>query len=283
MSFIVNDYNAIKKNKKYSFVYDKYQIALQQGLECGLYNGDIPNDRQLKNGIVIRPIYNIMGMGYDTKIVYTMDDFDKKMRQGYFWVEYISGMHTSIDLVVKNGRVKFYCILECVKSSITDFLYFHPIEMSLQKCIYDYINTYLYDYTGFLNIEMIDDKMIEIHLRIGNDYFHYTNYFLRQCQYFHKTGDFIVSKYRKLVKDIYIVPFLYDKYIKLKEKDKQIIEDILEDFSINHNIIVYDNKEIGYRKKRLFIYTLEKKGYILTSLHYIKEYLNYLYHDDDHY
>jgi hypothetical protein len=276
MNFILNDYNAIKQNKKYSFVYDKFQIALQQKLQCGLYAGQIPNETQLKNGIVIRPIYNIMGMGYDTSIVYTIDEFYTKMKQGYFWVEYISGMHTSIDLVIENGKIKFYCILECVKSSITDFLYFHPIPIYLPKSIYKYINTYLYDYTGFLNIEMIDKYIIEMHLRIGNDYYHYTNYFLRQCEYFYKTGKFILSKHRKLVKDIYIVPFLSKHFIKLKEKNKQKIEFILDEFSTKGDIIVYDKKKLGYRKKRLFIYTLAKKGYILVSLYYLKQYIDSL-------
>lgn len=274
MKCIQNDRQAIKQNKIYSFVYDKYQIALQQNLKCGLYGGDIPDVSLLQNGIIIRPIYNIMGMGNNTHYVNTLNEFQDKMKQGYFWVEYISGNHYSIDLIIKNGIILFDCTLECIKTSITDFLYFHPISKKIPKSIIHYVNTYLYDYTGFLNIELIHNTIIEIHLRIGNDYFHYTNYFLRQCEYFNKTGIFILSKNKRVVKDIYMVPFLSNEYIKITEKKKNKIESILEEFCTKHDIIIYDKNQIGYRKKRIFMYTVEKKGYILVSLYYLKQYLN---------
>lgn len=163
-------YTAFPHLRKY---FNKLYIAELFGYDCGPA-GLAPS----KDGTyVIRPIYNLSGMGVGAHVKKIKANDNTQVPAGYFWCEYLDGKHYSANYVWKYDRDN---IMGSWKEPWKGNSCWEGINMpvNLSKFVEwkrsDYIPKVpdelvtLRD-AKYLNVEFKGDKVIEVHLRHSND------------------------------------------------------------------------------------------------------------------
>ena len=169
----LDDTDCWLKYPKHRWVFNKLDVALRLNYDTG--PACVPVNKS--NNYVIRPIYNLYGMGIGAIVQYIdVEDNDKIINNdiippGYFWCEYFEGDHCSIDYIYDNGRWKQFNIIVGInsKNNLTKFEKWTRIDnndIALPEFIHNISDV------EYLNIETKGDKIIEIHLRTGNDVLH---------------------------------------------------------------------------------------------------------------
>ena len=175
-----------KEYKEFRWLFNKLEVALRQGLHAGPA-GTAPK----KNGVYIsRPVYNTYGMGIGAKkFVYDESMEDDLINHavvppGHFWCEWLVGPQLSIDYQVrddfKTWEVRSIWLGEHYDdSNLTKFKQWTKLDPSLAPNVHlvplnlpwfgtDATRKFREMVPGF-NIEMRCRKVVEIHLRHGND------------------------------------------------------------------------------------------------------------------
>ena len=174
---IIEDFHAWEAYPRYRWIFNKLELSLRLGYHAG--PAGIPVKRN--SYYVIRPIYNPYGMGIGAHKKWLsagekeQDDMACHMHvpPGYFWCEWFDGDHYSIDYkrgknwkgpnawIPLNATQGFHFSDE----NLTKFRCWRIIEpphINLPEWVHDID-------VEELNIEFKGDKIIEIHLRSGND------------------------------------------------------------------------------------------------------------------
>lgn len=143
------------------WVYDKLIVARRLGYRCGPAGVQAPAGKY-----IIRPCVNYRMMGFGAKIVdLTDDNQDQMVPDGYFWCELFTGRHLSFDyhngqqvLAVEgfrnSDRLDRFCRWRKIQDIFTVPEVLRPIVDKYQ----------------WVNIEVIGDKVIEVHLRYNDDF-----------------------------------------------------------------------------------------------------------------
>ena len=138
--------------------WNKLYLAEVMGYSCGPGGTSIPETREY----VIRPTYNLAGMGICTTIK-TLEKGDiTSVPPGYFWCEYLEGRHFSASYEKVNGEWK--CLHNWQgwndKFNVVKFRKWIKQDFvpKLPKVIADID-------VPFINVEFKEDKPIEIHFR----------------------------------------------------------------------------------------------------------------------
>jgi len=143
--------------------FNKLYVADAFGYKCGPAGIAVPEPNQY----VVRPIYNLAGMGVGAKVMFLKPEDIDKIPPGYFWVEYFQGTHYSVDYVKENGKFKqLNCYIGKNSSdNLSVFKYWSQVnhEFQLPKVLQNLD-------VPKLNIEAIGDKIFEVHLRNGFDH-----------------------------------------------------------------------------------------------------------------
>jgi hypothetical protein len=169
------------KNTEHRWVFNKLEVALRQGLHAG----PAATAPEYSGKYIMRPIYNIYGMGIGAKS-FTYDknlDYDSLINHsvvppGYFWCQFVEGNHLSIDY---NQDINGFWHTRSVwqgrhenKNNLTRFASWTRLDngSAPEWNQLPMGPSFLYDpeVTAF-NVEMIGKYIIEIHLRLGNDPF----------------------------------------------------------------------------------------------------------------
>jgi hypothetical protein len=141
---------------------DKLEVARRLGYLCGPTGVEVPHPATY----IVRPCINLMGMSRGANFQFIESNTDDIVPIGHFWCEVFEGRHLSIDyhkgqqvLAVEGFRPKGeelykYCLWEKVDVSIP-----------LPKICVSLIEKY-----EFVNVEFINKKPIEIHLRHNPDF-----------------------------------------------------------------------------------------------------------------
>lgn len=142
--------------------FNKLDFSLKMGYDCGPC-GTAPK----KSGsYVVRPIYNLSGMGIGARRAHIEADDRRSVEPGYFWCEWFSGPQHSVTYVW-DGRwvpLSSWCGYrdESNLSRFTKWVrsdYFPELPDFM-----DELND-----VGVINVEYIGDKPIEVHLRPSPD------------------------------------------------------------------------------------------------------------------
>jgi hypothetical protein len=171
------DFQAWDIYPKHRNLFNKLDVALQQGLHAGPA-GIAPK----QSGMYIsRPAYNVYGMGigakkfyYDNDTMYESIINNDIVPPGHFWCEWLSGKHLSVDFHRDPDTGIFYTRSVWVgvhysDDNLTKFshwkredanIHYSDIELQLPWDDLD---------VNAINLEMRGDKVIEAHLRLGND------------------------------------------------------------------------------------------------------------------
>jgi hypothetical protein len=168
------------KNTEHRWVFNKLEVALRQGLHAG----PAATAPRLDGTYIYRPIYNLYGMGIGANKFHYRNDMHGLMINhdivppGHFWCEWLDGEHLSIDYHQDTNG--FWHTRSVWAGSHKDKNNLTKFE-SWEKLHTEYAPTwnelpldmsFLYDpNVPAFNVEMIDNTIIEIHLRLGNDPF----------------------------------------------------------------------------------------------------------------
>jgi hypothetical protein len=180
-------WEAYKHKENFRWLFNKLEVALRQGLHAGPA-GTAPQH----NGIYVhRPVYNVYGMGIGAKKFFYHREEDSEnfinhavVPPGHFWCEWLEGPHYSIDYQVLSDyktweissiwagehydetnltKFKRWMKLEKFEAPNPHLLPLHLPWFGPQAQPWDRESV-----PGF-NVEMRSGKIIEIHLRHGND------------------------------------------------------------------------------------------------------------------
>lgn len=157
------DVDAWYRYPQYRKWFNKLYVADHLGYLCGPCGVPVP-----KSGdYVVRPIYNLAGMGVGAKIIYITPEDIATVPPGNFWVERFVGTHYSVDFVRKDGKFEqLNCYIGV--NNPDNLSRFYSWTRSDHKFILP--ESIANIDVPRLNIEAIGDKIIEVHLRNGFDH-----------------------------------------------------------------------------------------------------------------
>lgn len=171
---VEEDWQAWNAYPNQRWVFNKLEVSSKLGYHCG--PAGVPVQR--KGHYVVRPIYNLYGMGIGARKVYLDPEKDHDnmiahmhVPPGYFWCEWLDGPHFSTDYIKKNDKWQPFSQMVGKHeddNNLVKFKYWKVLNpeqnlFNLPDWIHK-LNTQEY-----LNIESKGSCIIEIHLRSGND------------------------------------------------------------------------------------------------------------------
>lgn len=159
------------KYPQHRLFFNKLWVADQMGYLCGPCGLPIP-----KSGMYcVRPIYNLDGMSRGTTFKY-LEKGDTTTPPGYFWCEYFEGTQYSIDFSRDLNHWYIKLAVEASIDSKTKMFYSYKFSSWKKLPIeefYRFKRPFLLDKledVDTVNVEYIDDKIVEIHLRGNPDF-----------------------------------------------------------------------------------------------------------------
>jgi hypothetical protein len=153
---------------RHRWVYDKIAIAHSQGLEAAPH-GVMPS----RFPVFSKPITNLRGMGIASRVLHSENEYVQRLTPGHMWMTRLEGRHVSSDIVVVSGEPRWWRHATGAPSRDGTFDYW-TVHADPEPVIEEYcsawIRTHFAEYTGILNIETIGGRMIEVHLRMSDQW-----------------------------------------------------------------------------------------------------------------
>ena len=163
----MEDTEAYLKYPKQRKWMNKLWLAEKFGYVCGPAGVEIPET----GTYVVRPIYNLAGMGACASVQKLAKGDHTSIAPGYFWCEYFDGNHYSANYEWKmNDTVGGKWVgLNCWEGINMPINLSKFVEWKRSKVIPDlhHIFKSLGEDVTHLNVEFINDKPIEVHLRLS--------------------------------------------------------------------------------------------------------------------
>lgn len=157
-----NDTSAWKNNPEHNWVYNKLKLCKSQGIEAGPHGVKPPFEP-----VFSKPIINLYGKNRGAHKIFNWDDTE--YAPGHFWMPVLSGVHLSSDMVIVNGVCQWIYTMQVFtdennnitryESNNEDFL-----DLTDKNKLWALQN--LKTYTGMINVESINGKIIDCHLRM---------------------------------------------------------------------------------------------------------------------
>jgi hypothetical protein len=150
------------------WVYNKLLIAESQGLECAPHGIEPPH-----YPVFSKPVINLEGMGIGSRTLRSRGDYEAHLSAGHMWMRLLSGEHVSSDAAVIAGKVQD--MRHAQGLSLPGGLFDYWIIESEPKAALDaylgaWIEAHLARYTGMVNLESIGGRIIEVHLRVTDQW-----------------------------------------------------------------------------------------------------------------
>jgi hypothetical protein len=162
------DPDAYQWNPAHRWVYNKLAVAESQGLLCGPHGVPPPSFP-----VFSKPIINLHGMGVGSRVLPDRAHYERHETAGHFWMPLLTGDHVSTDLVVQHGRAPWIRHCHGVPGMGGTFDYW-TIEAGRRESLAAYLEAWvarhLAGYTGMFNAESIGDRIIEVHLRVADQW-----------------------------------------------------------------------------------------------------------------
>lgn len=161
-------------------LYNKMYIAQSQALrhapvgvwpqELEQAGGEISAD--LPYPIIVKPICNLFGMGTGAVRVTRSADYRALFkRAGCFWSEFLHGDFLSVDCVLARGEPLWWAAFRAEPTHPWSGAFDHFAslpEYAPPDWLRDWLRRELRGYTGCVNVEVIGQRIIECHLRMGD-------------------------------------------------------------------------------------------------------------------
>jgi hypothetical protein len=153
---------------QHRWVYDKIAVAQTQGLDAAPH-GVMPS----RFPVFSKPITNLRGMGIASGALQSEGEYRQNLTPGHMWMTLLTGRHVSSDVAVVSGKPCWWRHVTGTPSGNGAFDYWtvHAgADLALEEYCGAWIKKYLADYTGILNLESIGGRLIEVHLRMSDQW-----------------------------------------------------------------------------------------------------------------
>lgn len=160
---MIHDFEAWEKYPHHHKWFNKLYLAELMGYKCGP-TGLAPD---VTDHYIVRPIYNLSGMGAGSKVIKIEAGDATKVPPGYFWCEFIAGIQYSATYEFVDGRWKSISCWQGTNDINNLSRFVSWIRSTYKPKVPSQFNE-LHD-VGRINIEFIGDKPIEVHLRESPD------------------------------------------------------------------------------------------------------------------
>jgi hypothetical protein len=147
---------------EYLWIYDKLILSRKNGYCAGPAGIPVPKP----NWYIVRPITNIRMMSRGAKKQWLTPDSTDQVPDGHFWCEYFQGRHTSVDF---HYGVQTLAV-EGFRDDPNRLDRFSRWEKIDQQYKFPTVLEDLWKLTPWVNVEYVDDKIIEVHLRWNDDF-----------------------------------------------------------------------------------------------------------------
>lgn len=266
-----NDFDAWEKYPEYKKIYNKLWLVEQQKIACGPI-GTTPKSYP----IIIKPIINLYGMSRGFKKINNKDEYFSNQADGCFWMPFLDGINYTVDLILSKGKVIQQFFMESFPSVDGTFLYHHYLpKMKLSKKLVNFIEINFKNYSGPMNIEVINNVIIEGHLRLNGDCYIYDDDFFLNLDRLINNKKF---KFNVCSNEFFLFPYFVTNKFNSSIMNRKEIEDILIENDVNN--IRWDNINSFYQRKdllRLLMFKVDsvKKGNKIINLIKRNLYLRY--------
>lgn len=149
-------------------VYNKLLICETQAIEHaphGICPAAFP--------VFSKPIYNLLGMGAGIGVMWSVEDYDRMLSPGHLWMALLQGEHVSSDVAVVGGEPAWW--KHAVGSPLPHGAFdrwtlLAESRPDLEAYCGAWLRRHLSGYTGMVNLETIDGRIIECHLRLADQW-----------------------------------------------------------------------------------------------------------------
>ena len=146
------------------WIHDKLILSTKLGYACGPRGLPVPKPDMY----IIRPIMNLMGMGLGSQFVMIKDRSEDFVPDGFFWCEKFTGQHLSVDY--EDGN-QILCLEGIRRKKDPLWIWKEWRKVDKKVPMPDIVKSLKGSYRYF-NIEMIGDKIIEVHIRLNPNWRH---------------------------------------------------------------------------------------------------------------
>ncbi len=153
---------------EHRWIYNKLLIAESQGLACGPH-GIVPD----RFPVFSKPIYNLRGMGMETRVFHDEKSYLDGRDPGHMWVTLLDGEHLSSDVAVVQGEPVWWRHVQGHPLGDAMFDYWTILDESrpgVEGPCGEWIRENFASYCGMMNLETIGGKIIEGHLRFADQW-----------------------------------------------------------------------------------------------------------------
>jgi hypothetical protein len=150
------------------WVYDKLAIACSQGIDAAPHGVPPP-----RFPVFSKPITNLRGMGIAGRVLHSPSDYAQSLTAGHMWMTLLQGRHVSSDVAVVAGIPRWWRHVTGEPSGEGTFDHWtvHAApDPAIETYCGEWIRAHLAGYSGILNIETIGGRMIEVHLRMSDQW-----------------------------------------------------------------------------------------------------------------
>lgn len=162
------------------WVYDKLRLSKSYNITCaplGIY----PDDKDYP--VIVKPTVNLYSSGKGVLKFNSNQELIKFSRSelgcGMMWTSCFSGEHYSIDVVIIKGKIKYHVAFKGHPSDLCEYDWWeyeksYELSSNLKEWIKKNFKGKLFgsgsdtpNFTGIINIETIDDRLIDCKLRMN--------------------------------------------------------------------------------------------------------------------
>lgn len=150
------------------WVFNKLLICATQGLEHGPH-GTVPPGYP----VFSKPIYNLKGMGAGSRVIRSAAEYAEAETPGHLWMTLLEGEHVSTDAAVVDGKATWWRHTLGAGGEGGTFDHWKVAgadRTDLERVLGTWLHQHLRGYTGMVNLETIDARIIECHLRFSDQW-----------------------------------------------------------------------------------------------------------------
>ena len=167
----VYDKQAYNKYPKYNFVYDKLWVAKSQDLNCGKLDELINKGDLITYPIFIKPRWGHLSA--TSKNCFKIKSYNELKKYIHFknmmWSEFIDGREGMTDYILLNGNImhQITYIYSDKQNGFTEEWKLISPHSKPPVIITEWVNKFLRGYTGIVNVQYRNNKIIEVGLRFA--------------------------------------------------------------------------------------------------------------------
>src|SRR5438270_13134009 len=164
----IDDASAWDLHVDHRAIYNKLTICDSQDLPNGPHGTTPPSFP-----VFSKPIYNMRGMGTGSRIIASAAEYEESLQPGHMWMPLLQGPHVSTDLALARGEI-VWCRHTTGVASAEGMFDYWTVHAEPKPALDAYLGAWiarnLAGFTGIANIETIDGRIIECHLRMSEQW-----------------------------------------------------------------------------------------------------------------